>query len=406
MVETSEPVEERKDESEPDEVKPQPSSGMQDPHTDPLRAEEPRSSFRSGVYRSLDAARLFRGSIEVEIQFGMVIVDTYWPEQLKELKLEQFAHNMADRKDFTDLHSVFTNVLTTSPDDVDYMITSIYSDDDPKNIKPFKIDSLLELTCEASDKSEVRIIVDMQSPEPGSGVQISYAKGHDCLLGAVYVHAPNQTWDARCIVTGHRRFVALDEVSGAKSLHDRLYAAIEPRQNGQIPQLQGRDGDGLNVQAARIITVLKYSCGSNKPYYIEVRRVHDLLLRRPETQDVKNRGVFRADCLSDETMTSEQRLWYEFSLKLSIHGGTFKENEKMSIGSEAGWKAHEVVDEKALKRVEEAVWCLLKRMDPVGAKNKGVGWKWSLHRDRLLQEGTRKGSTTETKVGRDGSSFW
>lgn len=328
--------------------------------------EDVRKSFVEGTKKALDHARSFRGHIDIRLQVGKVIFLDVSEDLKQDLTPPGFSAIISRVAGFDEIDSCFSNLLTTTTDDVDWVL-QFAGVTDPRN--PFKVESAFELICEGLDKAELHLVVDASTAnEP-------YVAAPDDFIGAVYVHAPQRVWDARLLVSATRQTpTKLDTVDGAKGLVDSLY--VRKKANELIPYVEARDGLGLDVKTVRLHTRMSYSLGETSPVAVEIKRVHDFKLRRRKDEDHGNGRLLLAESVSSEEMIREQRLWYEVALVLTKRPTAFEENVSLETGEETRWQVDDVVDEWTIRSIEEVGTGLVERMDNVGLGNRGVAWEY------------------------------
>ena len=341
----------------------------------PLLSQAPKS-FINGVTSALEHARSFRGTINVELQIGRAIVPEVPQDVRDDLTPQGFSSVISRLKAFSSLNSAFTNLVTTSPSDVDFILDVAGFGG---RRSPYHAEASLELVCESIDKAEIRIVVDAMEKREN---QEPYVSLGESLIGGVYLHAPQRVWDARFLVSGSFR-VPVECTPDAKALTDSLFVRVQD--GSRLPYAQGRDGGGLRVQTVRLHTLLRYSSGVNNPINLQVRRVREMKIQRPEATDHTNRGLFHAVCLNEEDSITEQLLWYEMSLRLVQHPSQFRENETLELGEEASWRVEDVVEESALRHLEDVATLLVEKMDNVGFHNKGRAWAYERKKREALQ---------------------
>lgn len=360
--------------SEPKVLKPSKTTVM--PEDPPLIGQAPKS-FINGMVKALEQARSFRGSINVEMQIGRIVLPDVTQDIREDLSPQGFSTVLSRIDSFGTIHGAFTNLLTTSASDVDFVLeVAGFS----AKASPYHVEATFEFVCETDDKAQVRVMVDAMKSNESRDPYVSLG---ETMIGGVYLHAPQRIWDARLLVSGSVR-VPVDRIDGAQALTDSLFVRMED--SNKLPSVLARDGDGLRVITVRLHTVLRYSSGVSSPINLQMRRVHELQIMRPETTGQTNRGLFHAVRLGDDAaMADEQLLWYEVSLRLVQHPSQFCENEGLELGEEAGWRVEDVVEESALRHLEDLATLLVERLDDVGFRNKGPAWMYETKKSEAVR---------------------
>jgi len=73
---------------------------------------------------------------------------------------------------------------------------------------------------------------------------------------------------------------------------------------------------------------------------------------------------------SDRNPCDKLGLWYEASISCSLLDEILKENKKLELGDEAGWKAEELLDIGVAQSLYLPACEMLKKMDGVGQHNR------------------------------------
>ena len=148
--------------------------------------------------------------------------------------------------------------------------------------------------------------------------------------------------------------------------------SIRVSQNTGLPQIQGRDGAGVEVRAVRLHCLVQYQPVETKSDLIlEVKRIYDMPIKRQIYDNPDHRGFFYAACTDDDTMIKDQRLWFEMSLGFAKNPEEFKQNEKLEVGDECDWKPEDVLGKFDLLTLESFGSKVVGKIDNVGHHNWG-----------------------------------
>ncbi|OAX79959.1 hypothetical protein ACJ72_05718 [Emergomyces africanus] len=309
------------------------------------------NDFLKQVSQVLDGARCFPGTVSFEIQLGLILANRSLIEKHTEVIFDTKVWNILfqPKNNLPTPSTIFTNMLTTSGTDVDYILDL---PDIPFARRMFSQEILsryvlYEFQCITKNDETLVVTVD----ESGAAV----VSRPETVLGAVNIHCAAQTWDMRGVVKGTVEYTRGDEEidQAIQNLIAKLY--IEPNltnivifartpEDGQLEiskvlmkrstrhRFQTHETTPLNVSPSKksdihgsIPTFSNYrvnesesvgsssglaaSWGIQEPI-LQVTEVQDLLLGRSGD----DKTAIRARAMSAEKMVVDHRLWYEMSV--------------------------------------------------------------------------------------------
>lgn len=284
---------------------------------------------------------------------------------------------------FKTFQGAFTPAITTTSRDMCAILLKLGITADP-----IVSTATWDLTCSTTDRQEVRIMVNALDDTAPT------IEAHRRILGATYVHRPQNVHDARWIsyCTAYKDIKA---VPGAQQLLDSLQTATKQDLEADFsyPQLEGRDRPALSVMAVQLRIASSYALpGASSNHYIEISRIVEPPISRKVQGTIPGSHPFRAPAMAEHKLNEVDTLWYEVSLGLTESPIAFKENESLDVSSEASWTVDQIVDrqyEQDLAILEAATNDLVGRMDDIGLMNKGQARKLEKKRkDRIGRQET------------------
>ncbi|KLJ06501.1 hypothetical protein EMPG_10098 [Blastomyces silverae] len=167
------------------------------------------NEFLRQVRLILTGARCFPGTVSFEIQLGLVLASRLLIEQSKEVPLDIKAWNglFQPKNNLLKPSTVFTNMLTTSGADIDYIL-DLPDSQGGSTCQMFSEEVVsrhvwYEFHCTTINDETLVVTVD----ESGTAV----VNRPESVLGAVNVHCAAQTWDMRGVVKGAVEYIRGDE---------------------------------------------------------------------------------------------------------------------------------------------------------------------------------------------------
>ncbi|PGH12723.1 hypothetical protein AJ79_04083 [Helicocarpus griseus UAMH5409] len=311
--------------------------------------------FLHQIGKVLDGVRCFPGAVTFGIELGLILVSTAAvPKQYTEgiFDTKVWSALFQPKNNLIAPGTVFTNMLTTSGADVDYILNLVDRDEASKC--PLFSEEVLsrrvwyEFYCTTKNNETLVVTVD----ESGTTV----VNRPESMLGAVNIHCADHIWDMRGVVKGTIEYTGDDEETdeAIQTLINKLY--IEPNRSrikiltqffssNQLKvkrvlvkrstrhrfHLQ-KDAEALNVSTtAQKPAVQKPSSSSgsrgnegidesshldtpsqNPGPILQVTEVQSLRIFKQVTDDGKT--LIRAVAASADEMVNEHRLWYEVSI--------------------------------------------------------------------------------------------
>jgi len=308
-----------------------------------------RSKLLEKLIAAKDHGSKFEESSSIEMHFGRFLLPTTL-ESDQQLDFDDMTKTLSDLMTIRDFSEIFTNILSTSAQDMYHML-DFFGIDRNSDFEHWT-SAWFDITCRKADQKELRLVVNAAKPS-GSPSNPVIQRSND-VLAAVYLHFPRRMWDARLVVTD-TVYVDSDEEAGAGQLLDSLYIRVP---DGKVlPEIQGRDGNGLFVESILLTTSSSYQKAGAKTH-MTIKRVLDLPIQRPHSTDVNDHSVFHATIRNEAEMVNGHRFWYEASLGIG----------EVSLELEANEELAESLDE-----LEKETDKIVLKMDAIGLGNRGVG---------------------------------
>ena len=362
------------------------------PHNDDLTDKESKllDDCLAKVQEGLERARAVHGTISVEAEVGQVVLEDAKSDLRKmTINSSNFLETFNQLPKFDSLKGAFTNHVTTNVSDMDSLldILSISS-------APFHTSAFLDITCERSDKANLRFIVDVEPSR--TPVAESLAKSPISLHAVLYAHHPQRVWDHRISVSSVQNS-PISAFDGAEEYIDNLCIRNEDK-TFPGPSPKGQDVNGLRTTACQLVKLARWKVPehltANESIYIQQKKVVNLVvLRKPDVDP----SLFIAAYFPEEQLISNQNLWFEVTLGFNNLCKALVENEpypdivdptqpskdcgevdllgdaQLELGDKASWKPEDVLSKEKLSALHMVTTKLVERIDGVGALNRGPG---------------------------------
>ncbi|KAI9681167.1 MAG: hypothetical protein M1817_002449 [Caeruleum heppii] len=273
----------------------------------------------------LERARSYRGELKLHIDIGRLLMKDVQKTYSKPFPTEEWDQVFKKEKVLQPARTIFTNMLTSSFVDAEYMIDLTTTD----NQRMFKqIPSAYRVTydfrCRTGADEEIIVEVD------GESFDYEIKRSHRSF-GAVYLHHPKREWDAVLRLDGTE---CEDEPEGVKRLVENIYVPARR----QLADVSTRTpADKLVIDSVMLKRQTRHTA---HPSYgeleLHVTEVQDLVIqRRPDVP-----GAIHAFARPSAEMISDKegcRLWYEVSLVPSDAQTLLEENLDLELGEETSW---------------------------------------------------------------------
>lgn len=309
------------------------------------------NDFLQHISRVLNGVRCFPGTISLEIQFGLILASRSLIEECKEVIFDTKTWNrhFQPKNNLPTPSTIFTNMLTTSGADVDFVLDLPESQGD-FSCRMFSEEVVsrhvwYEFHCTTKNDETFVVSID----ESGTAV----VNRPEYVLGTVNVHCAAQTWDMRGVVKGTVEYIRGDEEidQAIQNLIDQLY--IEPDLSRIV--IFTRIPEGGQFHIIKVLTKRstrhRFHRHETRSLRISTKRkaiIHDQtpaiftdqccesfgssngqemplgtqepLLQIIEVQNLllahfgDDNTVVRARAISADNMVDDHRLWYEMSV--------------------------------------------------------------------------------------------
>ncbi|PGH02992.1 hypothetical protein GX51_04310 [Blastomyces parvus] len=350
--------------------------------------EAAANEFLRQISVVLNGARCFPGSVSFEIQLGLVLANPAALIEHKDelLNIKAWNRLFQPKNNLPKPGTVFTNMLTTSGADVDYILDLPISRG-VSTCSMFSEEGIsrhiwYEFHCTTKNDETLVVIVD----ESGTAV----VNRPESVLGAVNVHCAGQTWDMRGVVKGAVEYIRGDEEidQAIQNLIDKMY--IEPGlsevviftripEEGQLQitkvlmkrstrhRFHQHETGSLRVSTAEKSTTQdrisalfndqgSESAGSvnghatpfgNEGPFLQITEVQNLFL----ACSVDDKMALRARAISADKMVDDRRLWYEMSVINPTIEEILRSNKDLEFGdAAASWSVFKPPPTKKEKR--------------------------------------------------------
>ncbi|PGH26804.1 hypothetical protein AJ80_01570 [Polytolypa hystricis UAMH7299] len=344
---------------------------------------------------TLEDTRRFPGSISVEVQLGLILMPSLSKERAGALGDETTWRNLFRPKhNMTVPSTMFTNRLTTSGADVDFMLDLVEGEGFRStrmfSAEPESMCVWYEIYCKTKNGEDVVVRVD----ELGT----TTVNRPDWILGELNAHCAHRTWDMRTTVQGTLEYCrgGDHEVDDAISdVIEKLY--VPPNMSTALLYTRVPEGGQLritnvfmkrytrhrylvgdsstagtaksntspskvkenikgNTDGASTETDIKDTISEDKSLFLQITEVQRLFC----SHTLADKSAIRARALSTKDMVDYHRLWYE----VSVIGAAVENLLNINIPAEIGdctnlWSASDLLgfDKTLLEELEASNAC-------------------------------------------------
>ncbi|KAI5301553.1 hypothetical protein KEM55_001650 [Ascosphaera atra] len=278
----------------------------------------------------LDSFRSFPGALRLEIQLGCILIEDVPTNAVGSLIQpktwnEHFRPNHA----LVTPRTLFTNVLTSSGADIDYIL-SLKGEKRNAEKSPLFLGEPLgrlvwyEFHCKTKNNDTIIINIAENAD--------AFVSRPQETLGSVNIHCPSNVWDAAAVVKGrfeYKRGVDLDVDRAIADFMEKLFI---PEGENVCIYTRMPDGSVLHVEKAFMKRETKHKCSSSILGDVEGQSEANaetddqgmVLLQITEVQSLvigefgHDRGYLRLRAKPYDSMVREQRLWYEVAVVSTV----------------------------------------------------------------------------------------
>ncbi|KAI5304524.1 hypothetical protein KEM56_006406 [Ascosphaera pollenicola] len=349
---------------------------------------------------TLESFESFPGALSFEIQIGSILIEEV-PLNMTEALITPKAWNefFRPRNLLVQPDTTFTNLLTSSGADIDYILS--LKDEKSKGEKKLLFErdpcatlEWYEFHCQT--KRHETIIINV------SAVGDTFVSRPEVKLGSVNIHCPNRIWDAAAVIRGSVEYIRGEDEAIDNAIENFLEKLCIPGGDTVCIYTRMPDGSILHVTKAFAKRQSKHKC-STQTFGLASPANNDfeddgVQLQITEIQSLiigefgQDRDFIRLRAKPYENMVKEQRLWHEVSVVSPIVHSALRSNRLLELGEKNAWSAQEllspsneppsdppaVLDRPAVGR---GIICdmfrvasgLVDRIDSVGLDTDGIG---------------------------------
>ncbi|KAF7714367.1 Uncharacterized protein PECH_001933 [Penicillium ucsense] len=260
----------------------------------------------------LETARVFPGSLRLEIQLGMVaILRTSGAAEAIFVSFQDINDIIHSSRHVSGPSTIFFHKLTTSPVDIDHMLDATAGGARLFENEPSMLDISYEFHC-VPNSGEVRVIA---FDEMGRYKR----QGSDVMLGSMNISYPDRIWDAAVVLRGSldapkvRDPATLEMI---KTISTTLW--VEPNCSRMRLRIH-IEGSTFSVKKIVVRRKTLHRCVVDAPeqvtgdaggLFLQVTEVQDLVISPCQADP----SVLEATCKSFDEMAKLHRQWWEVSI--------------------------------------------------------------------------------------------
>ncbi|CAL3966348.1 unnamed protein product [Diplocarpon coronariae] len=333
----------------------------------------------------------YRGQVTVQLEFGRIILGNMHSKHISSKDREHIhsadqAQNLLVHPNKFGPKSNFTNVLTRSPGEVQYLI----------NMKNTKGQYLWESKVSSWTVTYEFLFFDSFCPETPFMIEVNAETFAVQIktrrpLANIWIHGAKRHWDARIAAIGHGSSKVLEDKYGelAAVLETSLYIPKGLQRPELSWQLENCFTDRFACQDLSVHRVCQYRSVDQKSILkiIEIQALDIYGGYVPgESFSIYEAKPGPADRLPIVKLND----WFQASISCAELDPLLDQNKSLELGDEAGWTLECVAKVNAAKSMYMPAVSMLKEMDAVGqASNNGSDFRSRdpvMHEDRASTE--------------------
>ncbi|KAJ5475264.1 hypothetical protein N7539_008330 [Penicillium diatomitis] len=260
----------------------------------------------------LETARVFPGSLRLEIQLGMVaILRTSGAAEAIFVSFQDINDIIDSSRHVSGPSTIFFPKLTTSPADIDYMLDATAGGARLFENEPSTLDISYEFHC-VPNSGEIRVIA---FDEMGRYKR----QGSDVMLGSVNISYPDRIWDAAVVLRGPLDASKVQDPASLEMIETISRSLwVEPNCSRMRLRIY-IEGSTFSVKKIMVRRKTLHRCEVDAPeqvtgdaggLFLQVTEVQDLVIG-PCRADP---SVLEATCKSLDEMAKLHRQWWEVSI--------------------------------------------------------------------------------------------
>lgn len=295
----------------------------------------------------LESFESFPGTLSLEFQIGCILIEEI-PSNMTAGLITPKAWNESfrPRNHLVQPQTTFTNQLTSSGADIDYILS--LKEERTKGDKSFLFERTPNTTLEwyefhCQTKLHETIIINVSA----SGA--TFVSRPEATLGSANIHCPNRVWDAAAVIKGRTEYIRGEDEAIDHAIQDFLEKLYIPGGDTVCIYTRMPDGSILHVTKAFAKRQSKHKC-SAQAFGIDSQQAGEfgddaVQLQITEIQSLiigefgEDRDFIRLRARPYENMIKEQRLWHEVSIVSPIVHDALRSNRELELGNKNFWSA-------------------------------------------------------------------
>ncbi|KAI5282873.1 hypothetical protein KEM54_002519, partial [Ascosphaera aggregata] len=303
--------------------------------------------FADSMLPILESFESFPGSLSFEIQIGCILIEDV-VSSIADILIQPKTWNATFRPKhhLVQPRTVFTNLLTSSGADIDYILN--LKDERKKNDKkplfdltPLATLEWYEFHCQTKNNEIIVISISANGD--------TFVSRPEALLGSVNIHCPNRVWDAAGVIKGSIEFKRGEDETTDNAIYNFLEKIYIPEGDTVCIYTRMPDGSILRITKAFAKRQSKHRCFTQS---FDISTPADdefeqdvIQLQITEIQSLiigefgQDRDFIRLRAKPYEAMVKEQRVWHEVSIVSPIVYDALRSNRGVELGEKNTWSA-------------------------------------------------------------------
>ncbi|KAL8703503.1 MAG: hypothetical protein Q9201_003313 [Fulgogasparrea decipioides] len=306
---------------------------------------------KSAIIQLLQPTRAFRGIVRLEVDIGHILVKN------QTLPLQIATGRTFSMNDWSLLFStqggttqtVFTHMLPILDKDIGFLAALKHDSRPIFADEPSECSVRFHLLCGTRLADEE---VALEISNSGS-VQVL---GTEHLVGAMQWHFPKRQWDSRIAVKIREQ---IQDYQDAVAAITKTWTVI-PSVKQKTAQISAELGNsGLYFKRAYMLREASFRCLTDPDMVMSCTEVQHL-------GPAKERTRYDSIQRDPSKLRIDGDLWWEVRLRSSTTNQQLQENENLSLGNLANWKAEDITQGDVVKRFHALGADVVSQIDGIG----------------------------------------
>ncbi|KAL8736516.1 MAG: hypothetical protein Q9181_002410 [Wetmoreana brouardii] len=305
----------------------------------------------SAMIQQLKPVRAFRGIVKLEIEIGRILVkNATLPSNIaagRIFSLSDWSLMLSTQGGTT--QTVFAHMLPILDKDIGFLAAL------KRDSRPLFADNTSECSVSFHLLCGTRLADEEVILEVSNSGSVRVL-GTEHLVASMQWHFPKRQWDARMAVKIREQIYDYQE---AAAVITRTWTVV-PGVKQNTAQISAELGNsGLYFKSACMLREANFRCLTDPDMIISCTEVQNL-------GPAKERTRYKSIQTDPYKLRKDGDLWWEIRLRSSTINQQLRENENLTLGDLANWKAEDITQGDVVKRFHALAADIVSQIDGIG----------------------------------------